>query len=228
MTPKIGIEFEGVFLKNGTPIRAARLFGREVEFKDTYDVCSEVRSTRPIEWNSTTLIRDLGGDIMDKMHHVQKEALIHGGDVLWGETLIPEWIHEDVTRNVQFQHRVVHNMFTGVDEQPTNKSANSADRFRGGGMHINISGICDCKKEQLVRLLMYGIPHPEGASEYLPFRSMYRRRGLWRHTEYQRESGIEYRSPGFSFTPLGIKHLYHVLEDTVNVLRRLQQEPETR
>lgn len=225
MTPKIGIEFEGVFLKNGTPIRAARLFGREVDFKDTYDVCSEVRSTAPVEWNRTTLIRDLGGDIMDQMHKVQKEARIHGGDVLWDEALIPEWIHEDVTRNVYFESRVVHNMFTGVDEQPTNKSADSADRFRGGGMHINISGIHERSKEKLVRHLMYGIPHPESATQYLPFRSMYRRRGLWRHTEYQRESGIEYRSPGFSFTPLGIKHFYHVLERTVNVLSRIHHEP---
>lgn len=50
---KIGIEFEGVFVKNGVPIRAARLFDRDIPFKDTYDVCAE-----PCPANSVTYARE--------------------------------------------------------------------------------------------------------------------------------------------------------------------------
>lgn len=182
MSIKLGLEMEGVFVKNGMPIRAARLFDKKVDFKDSYDVCAEVRTYNPIEARESSAMSQLGAQILREMHRVTKEARIMGGDVIWDEVLIPEHIHEDVIRNVAFGKRVIHNEITGVDGYAKSKVAGTDDRFRGGGLHINVSGIKKSQHKTLVKMLTQTLPHPTDSSQYLPFRSAYRARGLWRET----------------------------------------------
>lgn len=236
---KIGLEVEGVFTLNGRPIRAPVLFGKPINDCDSYDVCAEVRTQAIPLRRVSDVVADLKGGLLAAgdlcayemglvllqnllfyMDRVQQAARARGGDVTWDEMLIPEYIHREVMDTCSFKNRTIHNALTGVDTTTKHPAAGRDDRYRGGGMHINISGVPNGAINNLVKQMTNCIHHPSTPEEGLPFRSLYRARGLWREVNYPDwTSGFEYRSTCFSLTPLGIKHYWRVILRTVYLLR---------
>jgi hypothetical protein len=135
--------------------------------------------------------------------------------------LIPYGVHEDIMKNVKFEPRIIHSAATG-DFHLKDKDAFSSDRYRGGGLHINMSfARADVDMKAAARMFMCSCLHPSGPDEMLPWRSLYRKPGQWRPVRYEGGEGFvdgfEYRSFGINMRPSGLMHLAHIIEKAVSI-----------
>ena len=227
----VGLEFEGVLLRGVTPVRAGEVWSASLPTSsgsdaiDTYDCLAEVRSDPlPVVLgeNANDFAVRIGTQLLCEMESLE-DKVPGGYKILWDEVEIPPSVHENIINDCKFNRKEIRNILTG-EVYKKDPNAWASDKFRGGGMHINISLANMSSAKKVVKLLAH-LPHPSGGK--LPHRSRYRSPGQYCMTKYESASGfchgIEYRSHAFSFTPLGIRHFYHTLAATLNVLNRVME-----
>ena len=216
----IGLEYEGVILKDGKIIRFSSMPKEHQEAilrrypcpHDNYDCLAECR-TKPFIFGST---RDIAYRLFSEVSMLTSIYNSVGYDIHWGEMEIPAEIHNAIKADVKFKKPILTIGKSGIVDI---KNMPEEGFYRGGGIHINISGR---SKAHLLgmALMAYNI----SSTLMFKFKSFYRKSFLFRFKpEF---NGVELMSIGFDASQfLGIrqsfettKHFFHLFDPIVSVL----------
>lgn len=219
---RIGLEYEGVILKNGNIIRFSSMpiehqdaiKSKYANPHDNYDCLAECR-TLPFTFEST---RDVAYKLFEECSKITSIYNDLGYDIHWGELEIPKEIHDSIRSDVKFKKPMLtinKGFFIDIDNSSEEKF------YRGGGIHLNISGR---HGNHLIGIILSIFNYRYHAST--EFKSFYRKNFLFRFKpEFD---GIELMSIGFDATKFNglresfesTKHFFHLFDPIIDELNR--------
>lgn len=220
---RIGLEYEGVILKDGNIIRFSSMPVEHQEIikakyanpHDNYDCLAECR-TLPFTFEST---RDVAYKLFEECSKLTSIYNDLGYNIHWGELEIPKEIHDSIKSDVKFKKPMLtinKGFFVDIDNSSEEKF------YRGGGIHLNISGK---HVNHLLGLILH-IYKDNWRITHSDFSSFYRKNFLFRFKpEF---NGIELMSIGFDATKFNglresfesTKHFFHLFDPIVAELNR--------
>jgi hypothetical protein len=219
---KIGLEYEGVIIKEGVITRwseiprqsqlivmdvmrdmgcAASHLEDVLPPCDRYDCLAEVR-TRPLVCpQECAMAEDLAKALFREIMGCTAAFATEGYSIYWGENKIPSPVHLRISadlslsKNKKVTYGIVDGKVWPVDVCNGTLSEDLDHIFRGGGMHINVSPV----PRNLVPALALMLHQPMSClmnSDH--FKSAYRSQLLFRTREELGEPIAEYMSYGMS------------------------------
>ena len=230
---KIGIEYEGVILKDGKPLRWSSICK-----KDRKEICNAVSDKNPVDaYDCLAEIRFLSTSVdsrtilqtlMEKINTYNGVFLKRGFNILWGEMEIPEEIHKEIVGEKDKAKEKFKPTSTVSSNGVTGWSPEGGNRFRGGGMHINVSPISQLLAPALVLSLHESLRHHSEQT----MKSNYRHHILFRQRMIENESVTEYMTFGLTIPKINstdaafkmIAHNFHWADCVVNVVKEFGKE----
>lgn len=232
---KIGLEYEGVIKREGIAIRwndlpidlRARIQGiNTIAPVDRYDCLAEVRFLEQNELTSRNLLYDLFTHIIFLSEKFRKEGL----SIEWKENDISQDLHDRIVKDFGQDKKSKKITYTLGNQGLQVWQPGVIDKRRGGGLHINVSGL---PKNSWLNWVM---DMHEGLRDFKnsQMRSHYRNRILFRKRYIGTEEVFEYMSFGFEL-PLDsdklsfkeffeiTKHHFHWAEAVLRISERIER-----
>lgn len=233
---KIGLEYEGVIKKDNKIVRWMDL-SSDIQKKiqsdnkippvDNYDCLAEVRTFPLTNPNEKSILNEL----FDKIENLNNIFIKNGLTIDWNENIIPENLHKSIINNMKH--------LDGVNKkykETYTLDGNGSklwlpihlmeDKRRGGGLHINVSGL---NKECIISFVCA----LHSSLEHLKDKtlcSQYRQQILYRDKYIGNERVYEYMSFGFHIpTKMKIfnfykyvKHCFHWMKIIIDISKKYE------
>jgi hypothetical protein len=222
---KIGLEYEGVILKNGVITRFSEMpQNHQDDIKkhytnpnDGFDCLAECR-TRPRNVSIYPIsTRTIAEELFNEVTALTKAYNKYGYEVYWGEMNIPEKLRIKILANTKFKKEILTiSPSLGYRTIPFVDKPENGTCYRGGGIHLNISGLNKWEGYGLIQEIYSSLPNSNS------WKSFYRKEFLFRHKTEKNNGfdGIELMSIGFDATKFNgllesfqtVKHFFHLFD----------------
>lgn len=210
---KIGLEFEGVIIDSQTreitrwkniPEQKQKNICRLINYGendakvlpiDTYDCLAEVR-TRPLENVSA---RDMLYSLFSLIERTNRAYESAGYTILWKEMEIPEKLHTEISCEIDADPNKSKKATYTINNNGIESYYSKGNRFRGGGIHVNVSPIPTIIAPAFILELHKIMRAHSHKADGKQFQSQYRKNILYRTRIENNEAIAEYMSFGFEF-----------------------------
>jgi len=234
---KIGLEYEGVLYKGGKIVRWADLPNKVKEhllqhYKnikpvDNYDCLAEVRTSPISDPDTQKILYELFEAILalDARFHY------YGIYIKWKECKLTSELHNKIILDClkedpdqPAQEKITYQLHPTKIWKPL-----STNLYRGGGLHINVSGLKNEYLEKWVEKMWESL-----CSKSKEWKSVYRKIPLFRQKEIFTENVFEFMSLGLELPTFHskmtiiecyslVKELFHTIDTIIKISKEFQK-----